>query len=86
MTLYPRDSPHSPKPVLEVRIMEPLSYLADTRVKNAVAAPDVGPDAQLIPDEDLGRQVHLHPPVQVVLDAGLSQIFHQIIGADEVGP
>ena len=27
------------EPVLEVRIMEPLSYLADTRVKNAVAAP-----------------------------------------------
>ena len=31
-------SPHSPKPLLEVSMMLPRSYLAETRVKKAVAA------------------------------------------------
>ena len=38
MTESPSSSPHSPKPLLEVRMMLPRSYLAETRVKKAVAA------------------------------------------------
>ena len=37
MTVSPRSSPHSPKPLLDVRMMLPRSYRADTRVKKAVA-------------------------------------------------
>ena len=38
ITESPSSSPHSPNPLLEVRMMLSLSYLADTRVKKAVAA------------------------------------------------
>ena len=38
MTVSPRSSPHSQKPLLEVRMILPPSYLADTRVNRAVAA------------------------------------------------
>ena len=33
----PSSSPHSPKPLFDVRMMLPRSYRADTRVKKAVA-------------------------------------------------
>ena len=45
--------------------MEPRSYLADTRVKKAVAASLVGPDAELVHDEDLGGQVDAHASVRL---------------------
>ena len=37
MTVSPSSSPHSPNPLLEVRMILPRSYLADTKVKKAVA-------------------------------------------------
>ena len=37
MTVSPKSSSHSPKPLLDVRMMLPRSYLADTSVKKAVA-------------------------------------------------
>ena len=85
--MSPRSSPHSPKPLFDVRMMLPRSYLAETRVKNAVAAsPVIGPDAELVHDEDLGSQVAPQSAVQVVLGPGLPEVFHQVVGADEVGP
>ena len=38
MTVSPSSSPHSPNPLLEVRMMLPRSYQAETSVKKAVAA------------------------------------------------
>ena len=37
MTVSPSSSPHSPNPLLEVRMILPRPYLADTKVKKAVA-------------------------------------------------
>jgi hypothetical protein len=38
MTVSPRISPHSPKPLFEVRMMLPRSERAEMREKSAVAA------------------------------------------------
>ena len=38
ITVSPSSSPHSAKPLLDVRMMLPLSYLAEIRLKKAVAA------------------------------------------------
>ena len=37
VTVSPSNSPQSAKPLFDVSIMLPRSYLADTRLKNAVA-------------------------------------------------
>ena len=88
MTVSPRSSPHSPKPLLDVRMMLPLSYRAETRVKKAVAAfPVIGPDAELVHDQHLGRQVDASAFGPGCAPPGLSlEVLHQVVGPDEVGP
>ena len=46
----------------------------------------VGPDAELVDDEHLRRQVYPHAPVQPVLGTGFPEVLHQVVGPHEVSP
>jgi hypothetical protein len=87
ITESPRTSPHSPKPLLEVRMTLPRSYLAEMRENQGRGRqPVVGPDAELIDDEDLRGDVDPHPAVQGVLGHGPAKVFDEGLGPDEADP
>ena len=79
----------SPLPEAFIRRQDdaaPLVPSGDQGEERSGGVPVIGPDAELVHDEDLGSQVDPQSAVQVVLGPGLPEVFHQVVGADEVGP
>ena len=75
ITVSPRRSPHSAKPLLDVRIGDdaaPLIPCRDQAEEGRGGVTVVGPDAELVDDEDLGSGVYPHTPV--------------VKGGEKVGP
>jgi hypothetical protein len=56
----------------------------DQREEGGSAEAVVGPDAELVDDEDLRRKVDAHAPIQSVLGLSAAQVFDQVVGADKV--
>jgi hypothetical protein len=44
----------------------------------------VAPDSKLVDDQDLGPEVHAHPPVEPVLVLRAAEVFKKLMGPDEV--
>src|SRR5262249_46566125 len=44
----------------------------------------VGPDAELVDDQHLGGEVDPQAAIEAVLGLGAAEVFHQVVGADEV--
>ena len=78
--------PHSTNPLLDARMMLPLSYLHNLGWRRRCVVTVIGRDAELVDDEHPGHQVDSHAAIQPVFGPGLLKVVHQVAGAHEVSP